>query len=211
MSNIPLSVYDVKINSVDGEQDVLSKLKGKVTLFVNVTGHCGNAPQFDITQRLYAKYKDRGFEVMAVPTNDYCGPGVTYGIYEKGIDDGQMAKEYAEKEWGVTYKFTELVVSREDRQGEEPLNRKVHQLYSFLNPGGENSPINGNFEKFLVDKTGHVALRLANGVLLNFAYDDGYCRSPEVEFEKLCSAIETLLDAPDDAPVEIGEEYFEQE
>ena len=37
MSNIPLSVYDVKINSVDGEQDVLSKLKGKVTLFVNVT------------------------------------------------------------------------------------------------------------------------------------------------------------------------------
>jgi glutathione peroxidase-family protein len=52
MSNISLSVYDVNISSVDGENDVLSKLKGKVTLFVNVTGHCGNAPQFDITQRL---------------------------------------------------------------------------------------------------------------------------------------------------------------
>lgn len=209
MTNSPLSVYDVPLRSVDGEENVLSSLKGKVTLFINVTGHCGNAPQFDTVQRLYAKYKDRGFEVIAVPTNDYCGPGVTYGMYEKGINDGKMAEDYATKEWGVTYKFTEMVTSREDREGEEQKGRVVHQLYSVLNPGGEESPINGNFEKFLVDKTGHVALRLANGVLLNFAHEDGYCRAPEVEFEKLCSAIEILLDSPEDTPVEIGKEYFE--
>lgn len=209
MANSSLSVYDVPLRSVDGEENVLSKLKGKVTLFINVTGHCGNAPQYDIVQRLYEKYKDRGFEVVAVPTNDYCGPGVTYGMYEKGINDGMMAKDYATKEWGVTYKFTEIVTSREDRDGEEPKGRIVHQLYSVLNPGGEESPINGNFEKFLVDKTGNVALRLANGVLLDFAYKDGFCRPPEVEFEKLCSAIEILLDSPEDTPVEIGKEYFD--
>lgn len=203
------SVYDVKISSVNGDEDFLSQFRGKVTLFINVTGHCGNAPQFDTVQKLYDKYKDRGFQVIAIPTNDYCGPGVTYGIYEDGICDGGMAKEYAEKEWNVNYPFTELVVSREDRDGEDKKDRIVHDIYRFLNPGGEESPINGNFEKFLVDKTGHVALRLANGVLLNFAYEDGYCRAPEIEFEKLCSAIETLLDSPEDVAVEIGKEYFE--
>jgi glutathione peroxidase len=203
------SVYEININSVDGEDNFLSQFMGKVTLFINVTGHCGNAPQFDIVQKLYDKYNDRGFQVIAIPTNDYCGPGVTYGIYEDGICDGNMAREYATKEWGVTYPFTELVVSREDRDGEDPKGRSVHDIYKFLNPGGEESPINGNFEKFLVDKTGHVALRLANGVLLDFAYKDGYCRPPEVEFEKLCSAIEFLLDSPDGVEVEIGKEYFE--
>jgi glutathione peroxidase len=187
------SVYDVPIKSVDGESDFLSKYRGRVTLFINTTGNCGNAPQFGIVEQLYQEYKDRGFQVVAIPTNDYCGPKVTYGEYEDGIADGKVSEEYARREWNVTYPFTELVVSREDR-GEESTGRKIHPIYDFLNPDGEDTPINGNFEKFIVDKYGERITRLANGVLLNFAYEDGQCDAPNIELERLRKIIEKALD-----------------
>lgn len=208
VSEIAKSVYDVNIKSVDGKDRFLDLFKGKVTLFTNVTGHCGNAPQFGILQSIYEKYKDRGFEIVAVPTNDYCGPGVTYGQYECGIANAEQAQEYAKNEWGVTYPFTELVVSREDRDGESD-GREVHEIYQTLNTGGESSPINGNFEKFLVDKNGKSVLRLANGVLLNYAHEDGWCREPSIEYKKLCEAIEKLLDANEGDDVAIGPDYWE--
>lgn len=187
MSNI----YDISLKGVNGQQNFLENFKGKVTLFVNVTGHCGNAPQFEIIERIYNKYKDKGFEVLAIPTNDYCGPKVTYGIYENGITDGKMAEEYARSQWNVSYPFSELVVSRENR-GDEP-EKVPHDLYKALNPYGEESPINGNFEKFLVSKNGKVILRMINGSLLDYAYKDGLCDSPEVEYDKLCATIEEAL------------------
>lgn len=186
------SVYNVYLKDVNGKENFLEKFKGKVTLFINVTGHCGNAPQFKTIETIYNKYKDRGFEVVAVPTNDYCGPKVTYGIYENGITDGKMAEDYARSEWNVTYSFSELVVSRENRGDEAP--KKPHELYTCLNPLGEEEPINGNFEKFLVSKNGKVILRMINGSLLNYAYEDGLCDSPEIEYEKLCQAIEKALE-----------------
>jgi glutathione peroxidase len=192
------NIYEVQLHGVNGEENFLQQFKGKVTLIINVTGHCGNAPQFGIIQKIYDKYKDRGFEVVAVPTNDYCGPKITYGIYENGIDNGKMAEEYARSEWNVTYLFTELVISRDNR-GNEP-EKIPHELYQTLNPDGESAPINGNFEKFLVSKNGKRIIRLANGVLLNYAFEDGYCGSPEAECDALCQAIEEALE----------EEYLEE-
>jgi glutathione peroxidase len=190
------SAYDIPLRSVDGEENFLSQYRGKVTLFINTTGDCGNAPQFGIVERLYQKYKDRGFQVVAVPTNDYCGFGVTYGIYENGIDDGKVSEEFARKEYGVTYPFSELVVSRESREDDDDKEKKPHNLYAFLNPDGEDAPIFGNFEKFIVNKQGKRIARLANGVLLHYAHEDGYCDSPEVEYDRLCEVIEKALDEP---------------
>jgi glutathione peroxidase len=187
------SVYDIPIKSVDGEDNFLAQYRGRVTLFINTTGNCGNAPQFGIIEQLYQDYKDRGFQVVAVPTNDYCGAKITYGEYENGIENGKVSEEYARREWNVTYPFTELVVSREDR-GDENTGRKIHQIYDFLNPDGENAPINGNFEKFVVDKYGKRIARLANGLLLNYAHESGYCDPADVELDRLRKIIENALD-----------------
>jgi glutathione peroxidase len=187
------SINDVVLLDSDGEKNLIEEIKGKVTLFANVTGHCGNAEQFKILEDVYQKYKDRGFQVVAVPTNDYCGPGVTYGKYERGISSAKDAEEYGRKEWNVTYPFSELVVSRESRDGEEE-KPEVHSLYRKLNPLGEKAAINGNFEKFIVDKHGVKRIRKANGVLLWWAHRDGYCESPEQEYENLCNDIESLLE-----------------
>jgi glutathione peroxidase-family protein len=51
----------------------------------------------------------------------------------------------------------------------------------------------GNFEKFLINKKGERVARITNGVLLEYAYKDGYCESPEVELEKLSKMIEDEL------------------
>jgi glutathione peroxidase len=194
------SVYDIPLASADGEENFLAQYRGRVTLFANTTGDCGNAPQFGIIEQLYQDYKDRGFQVVAVPTNDYCGFGVTYGIYEDGIRDAKTSEDFGREKYGVTYPFTELVTSREDRD-EETDGRKIHDLYNFLNPDGEKAPINGNFEKFIVDKHGKRIARLANGILLNYAHESGYCDPPEVELERLRKIIEAALD----------EEYIESQ
>ena len=187
------SINDVVLMDSNGEKNLIEEIKGKVTLFANVTGHCGNAEQYKILEDVYQKYKDRGFEVVAVPTNDYCGAGVTYGKYENGISGAKDAEEYGRTEWNVTYPFSEMVVSREARDGEEA-KPDVHPLYKSLNPEGEKAPMNGNFEKFLVDKNGVQRIRKAIGVLLWWAHRDGFCESPEKEYEKLCNDIERLLD-----------------
>jgi glutathione peroxidase len=187
------SVYDIPIKGVDGEDNFLEQFRGRVTLFINTTGSCGNAPQFGIIEQLYQDYKDRGFQVVAIPTNDYCGAKVTYGEYENGIENGKVSEEYARREWNVTYPFTELIVSREDRDNENT-GRKIHQIYDFLNPDGESAPINGNFEKFVVDKYGKRIARLANGLLLNYAYESGYCDPADVELDRLRKIIEKALD-----------------
>jgi glutathione peroxidase len=187
------SINGVVLMDSNGEKNLIEEIQGKVTLFANVTGHCGNAEQYKILEDVYQKYKDRGFEVVAVPTNDYCGAGVTYGKYENGISGAKDAEEYGRTEWNVTYQFSEMVVSREARDGEEA-KPDVHPLYKSLNPEGEKAPMNGNFEKFLVDKNGVQRIRKANGVLLWWAHRDGYCESPEKEYENLCNDIERLLD-----------------
>jgi hypothetical protein len=51
----------------------------------------------------------------------------------------------------------------------------------------------GNFEKFLINKKGERVARITNGVLLEYAYNDGRCESPEVELQKLSEMIETEL------------------
>jgi glutathione peroxidase len=189
----PESINDVVLFDSAGDKNIIDEIKGKVTLFANVTGHCGNAEQFKILEDVYQKYKDRGFEVVAVPTNDYCGPGITYGKYEGGIASAKDAEDYGRSEWGATYRFSELVVSRESRDDEEQ-KLAVHSLYKKLNPGGEAAAINGNFEKFIVDKKGVKRIRKANGVLLWWAHRDGYCESPEQEYKNLCADIEQLLE-----------------
>lgn len=168
------SVYDVEIKSWDGQENFLSNYKGKVTLFINVTADCGNAPQYAVIEELYNKYKDQGFEVVAVPTNNYCGPNVTYGEWEYGISCANDAKSYAENTYGVTYQFTEMVDSR-PTEGIAPMPphgwpESSHELFELFNDLQDGKDImGGNFEKYLVDKEGNLVAKFKNSDLLDFA------------------------------------------
>lgn len=184
-------IYDFELAGSNGEQNILSDLEGKVTLFINVTGHCGNAPQFGVIEDLYKKYKPLGFEVVAIPTNDFCGPKVTYGEYEKGCLSGKMSEDYARSEWGATYRFSELVHSGYS-MNEIPEGSVAHPIFEKLN--SMDKPFQGNFEKFLVGKDGRSVIRWTNGALLDFAYENGDdFLKPGEALSQMTEAIEEFL------------------
>lgn len=202
------SIYDIPLCSIDGEQNFLSQYKGKVSMIVNVTADCGNSPQYKTLEKIYNKYKDQGFEIIAVPTNDFCGPGITYNEYaENGISCGLDAKKYATDKYQVTYDFSELVTSQVHELWREKRNnyKETHKLYKALTDKFQGD-MGGNFEKFLIDREGNVVKRFQNYTLLDYYYES--VKEGKVEpmenadtppltskeaYDYICSEIEKLL------------------
>lgn len=191
------SVYDISIKSWDGlTEDVLEQVKGKVTLITNVTTDCGNAPQFGVIEQIYREYKDQGFEVVAVPTNEYCGEGVTYGEWEKdGIRSAEESYKYARENFDVTFNFTELVNSNpgEGWYKQLPEGEVPHPLFETLSKITSTAMF-GNFEKYLINRDGKVVKRYPNGTLLDYAHDNGQSiGTSEEEIAILKADIEAAL------------------
>lgn len=202
------SIYDIPLKSWDEtDANFLAKYRGKVSLIVNVTANCGNAPQLAPLEEIYQKYKDRGFEVIAIPTNDFCGPNITYGEWEDGISCAGDARTYAIDTYQVTYDFSELVTSQVDEPWRKKRNnyKPAHPLYEALVPGALE-PMAGNFEKFLVNREGKVVKRFHNSTLLDFHFDNvnsGYHiykdekdprpLSAKDAYDLICSEIEKIL------------------
>jgi glutathione peroxidase-family protein len=105
------SIYEIPLASAEGTPNFLEQYKGKVTLVVNTTVGCANANQMEVLQWLQEKYQDQGFEIIAIPTNDYCGPGITKGKWSEGITCGLDSKAYGEDVYGTTFKYSEMVSS----------------------------------------------------------------------------------------------------
>jgi glutathione peroxidase len=66
-----MSVYDFTVKDAGGADMSLSKYKGKILLIVNTATGCGFTPQYDGLQKLYDKYRERGFEVLDFPCNQF--------------------------------------------------------------------------------------------------------------------------------------------
>jgi glutathione peroxidase-family protein len=131
------SIYDIELNSAEGDSGFLNQYKGKVTMVVNTTVGCGNANQMEVLQMLQDKYQSQGFEIIAIPTNDYCGPGITKGKWSEGITCGADSQAYGKDVYGTTFGFSEMVGSiPHDKVSETPginglgkENLPPHELY----------------------------------------------------------------------------------
>lgn len=64
---VPNSIYDITVNTIDGSEVSMSQYKGKVVLVVNVASQCGFTPQYKELVALYEKYKGQGLEIIAQP------------------------------------------------------------------------------------------------------------------------------------------------
>ena len=65
------NIYDFTMKSIDGQPVSLKDYSGKVVMLVNVASKCGFTPQYAGLEKLYEKYKDRGFVIVGVPANNF--------------------------------------------------------------------------------------------------------------------------------------------
>lgn len=144
------SVYDFKVNTIDGDEISLSEYKGKVLLIVNVASECGFTGQYEGLQKLYEEYKDKDFVVLGFPCNQF-------GKQEPG--SSEEIKTFCSTKFGVTFPMFEKI----DVNGES-----AHPLYDYLKssvPGdSDGKDIKWNFTKFLIGKDGKVVARFSTTV-----------------------------------------------
>ncbi len=141
-----MNVYDFTMKSITGKDIKLSDYKGKVALVVNTASKCGLTPQYADLQKLYDEYKEKGFVILAFPSNDFAGqdPGT----------DAEIA-EFCDLKFKIKFPlFSKIVVK----------GPKKHPFYSHLlahSPVDQGVEISWNFEKFLVGKDGKVIGRFS--------------------------------------------------
>lgn len=186
------SLYDIPISSLDGEQNILSKYKGKVTLITNVTGECANSAQYPIIESLYYEYKDKGFEVLAIPSTDFCE--FAYGEFADTSATAENMRAHMQNYYKTDLPYTEMVTIKKDEEtGSEP-----HKLYDILQFGGfpaNGGPVQGNFEKFIISRDGKKMFRFCNSDLLDLAFDAGNRKTnSQQSLINVKAAIEVLLE-----------------
>ena len=138
---IATSIYEIEINSLEGEAINLKSFKGKKILFVNVASKCGFTPQYGELQKLHETYKDK-LVIIGVPCNQF-------GQQEPG--NAKEIKSFCTKNYGVDFLITEKV----DVKGEGQ-----HELYKWLTDKSLNnikgSQVKWNFQKYLIDENGQL-------------------------------------------------------
>ena len=175
------NVFEIPLKGKNGEEMFLKQFEGKVIIFVNTTGECGNAPQWPIVDAIAKEYKNKGVEIIYVPTNDYCG-SVTFNQHKDGISCGADSAEYAKKTYNIDGNFTELLSSRNKpwtlKVGEFDRSTKIwtmhpekeytikqaprDHLFRFLIGDPNAEPIQGNFHKIITNKYGIPVAQFSN-------------------------------------------------
>ena len=73
---------DIELTRIDGKIENFADYSGKTVLIVNVASNCGFTPQYKELQQLYLDFKDRSFEILAFPCNQFGAqePGHAEGV-----------------------------------------------------------------------------------------------------------------------------------
>ena len=115
----------------------LCQYQGKVILAVNTASFCGFTSQYEGLEKIYAKYKDRGFVVLGFPSNDF-------GQQEPGSN-----KEIADF-CKNTYDVKFPMFAKSNVSGSNP-----NPLFKMLIAKTGTTP-KWNFYKYLIDRNGNV-------------------------------------------------------
>ena len=131
--------YDFNIKDINEKNLDLSIYKNKTVLLVNVASNCGFTKQYSDLQTLYDKFKDKGFVVLGVPSNQFGGqePGTNNEI-----------KNFCESNFNITFPITGKV---------EVKGKNAHPIYLWAKDNHGKSTIpKWNFHKILINKSGKV-------------------------------------------------------
>lgn len=147
------SIYEYKVQTIDGQEYDMSKLKGKKVLIVNVASKCGLTEQYIELEELYKKYKSIGFEIIAFPCNDFLSqePGTNAEI-----------KEFCSQEYSISFPLMAKISVKGKDQAPiyQWLTQKDYNNYS-------DNKVKWNFQKYLIDRDGKLINVLSPGTAPN--------------------------------------------
>lgn len=135
------SIYDFKVEALDGSTIDFSDFKGKKILIVNTASKCGYTPQYEGLQALYEEYKDK-LVIVGFPANNFA-------FQEPGDNDKIAA--FCKKNYGVTFPMAAKISVK---------GKKMAPIYQWLTKkkhnGYEDSNVKWNFQKYLIDENGNL-------------------------------------------------------
>ena len=141
------TIADFTVTTNRGESLALRDKLGTVLLVVNTASKCGFTPQYDGLEKLYQSYKDRGFEVLGFPCNQF-------GAQEPG--SAEEIEQFCKLNFGVTFPL----MAKIDVNG-----ANASPLYGWLKTEAKgvmgSTSIKWNFTKFLIGRDGKVVKRYA--------------------------------------------------
>lgn len=134
-----MDIKTIPIMKMDGTTTSLNDFGNKVIMLVNVASRCGLSPQYATLESLQRTYGDRGFTVLAFPSNQF--------LQEKGSNEAIM--EFCSTTYGVTFPVFDRI--RVNGRHEHPLYSKLKKTKDTTGKAGR---VSWNFEKFLLLPSG---------------------------------------------------------
>ena len=142
-----ISIFELHAKNIDGREVSLSDFKGKVLLVVNTASRCGFTPQYKSLEKIYNQYKERGFVVLAFPSNDF----------RQELSNNKEIKDFCEVNEISFPIFAKGKVKGFEKQ------EVFKYLTEDLNGRGRGE-IRWNFEKFLVNREGKLFKRFRSSL-----------------------------------------------
>ncbi|WP_299781647.1 glutathione peroxidase [uncultured Formosa sp.] len=147
------TIYQFKVEDLYGKPFDFSTLKGKKIMVVNTASKCGLTPQYEQLQEIYESYKDIGFTIVGFPANNFKSQ-------EPGTNTEIAA--FCELNYGVTFPMMNKISVK---------GNDMDDVYKFLTQksrnGFEDSEVEWNFQKYLIDENGYVVRVISPKTLPN--------------------------------------------
>jgi glutathione peroxidase len=136
------TIYQFQVKDIQGNDFDFASLKGKKIMVVNTASKCGLTPQYEKLEALYEKYKDKNFVIVGFPANDFMSQ-------EPGSN--QEIESFCKMNYGVSFPMMSKISVK---------GKDMHPVYHFLTEkdknGLEDSKVEWNFQKYLIDENGHL-------------------------------------------------------
>lgn len=133
------TIYDYKVEGLEGNEINFADYKGKKILIVNTASECGFTTQYADLETLSKEYKDQ-LVVIGFPANNFGGQ-------EPGSNE-EIAT-FCQRNYGVSFPMAAKVSVKGD---------DIAPIFQYLTDkelnGVKNTAILWNFTKFLVDENG---------------------------------------------------------
>jgi glutathione peroxidase len=152
-NEVSKTIYQFKVEDINGQEFDLATLNGKKVMIVNTASQCGLTPQYEQLEEVYFSYKDSNFMIIGFPANNFMSQ-------EPGSNE-EIAS-FCQKNYGVTFPM----MSKIDVKG-----KNMHPLYQFLTQkdqnGLEDNEVKWNFQKYLINENGELVKVISPRTLPN--------------------------------------------